>query len=384
MKYLNTKYAYIILLALLAVGCKKNAFIEFTGNAPGIKKGVFIVKTLGDSAIFGENIKEGQFTIDKKYLKTPGYYTMNITDDDNNDHHEPFEVYLEGGQYMIEAEAGKLYLYPKITSPSKIQEQLSAFYTLSDKLSADATQEVKRLNDELKTKGNSLSKVAYSQLLNALSAAENKMITNNITAFKEFVKQYPNSDISTHLMAKLNYDDDPLSYYAIYKTLSPAAKNTDEGKEIGDKLSHLIKLVVGAKAPPIYGKMPDGKPFDPKTINKKLLLVDFWRAGNDFSRQNHQKLITLLSDIKDKNKFGILGVSLDSKSDWWTTAITEDHLTWPQVSDLKGDDSPNAVNWSITKIPTYYLLDSNWVIVERNIDIGNVDFEVSEYLKKHP
>ena len=180
--------------------------------------------------------------------------------------------------------------------------------------------------------------MAYTELLNRLSAAETKMITNNITAFKEFVIQYPNSEISAHLMGKLNYDDDPLSYYAIYKTLSPTAKNTEEGKEIGDKLSHLIKLVVGVKAPVIYGKMPDGKPFDQKTLNKKLILVDFWRAGNDFSRQNHQKLIALLDQVKDKNKFGILSVSLDSKPDWWTTTIKEDHLTWPQVSDLQGDD----------------------------------------------
>ncbi len=378
------KYTYIALFILLMAGCRKKAFIEFTGNTPGIKKGVFIVKTTGDSSIFGENIKDGKFSIGRHYLKAPGYYTMNVTDDNNNDHHEPFEIYLEDGKYTIETEAGKLYKYPKITSSSKIQQQLSAFYTLSDSLSFDADREVKRLNAELKAKGNSLSSVAYTQLLNKLSAAETKIITNNITAFKEFIKQYPDSEISAHLMAGLNYDDDPLSYYAIYKTLSPAAKNSDKGKEIGDKLSHLIKLVVGVKAPPIYGKMADGKPFDQKILKNKFILVDFWRAGNDFSRQNHRKLIALLGDVKDKSKFGILSVSLDSKPDWWATAIAEDQLTWPQVSDLKGDDSPNAVNWSVTKIPTYYLLDSNWTILERDIDIGRVDFEVSDYMKRHP
>jgi len=378
------KYTIIILLAMLAAGCRKKAFVEFTGNIPGLKNGVFIVKTVGDSDIYGENIKNGKFTIGREYLKVPGYYVMNITDNDNNDNHEPFEIYLENGKYTFETETAKLYKYPKITSPSKIQEQLSAFYTLSDSLGFDADKEMKQLNAEIKTKGNSLSNMAYTQLLNNLSAAENSMVTNNIIAFKQFVKQHPNSEISAHLMGKLNYEDDPQGYYAIYKTLSSAAKNSDEGKEIGNRLSHLIKLVVGVKAPPIYGKMPDGKPFNQQALNKKLILVDFWRAGNDFSRQNHQKLIALLGQVKDKNKFGILSVSLDSKPDWWTTAINEDRLTWPQVSDLKGDDSPNAVNWSITKIPTYYLLNSNWIIVERNIDIGNVDFEVSDYLKKHP
>ncbi len=185
-------------------------------------------------------------------------------------------------------------------------------------------------------------------------------------------------------MAKLSYEDDPVSFYGIYKTLTPAARNTDEGKEIGYRLSHLVKLIVGAKAPLIYGKTPDGKPFDQKSTTQKTILIDFWRAGNEFSRRNHEKLSNILDQQKSKRNFEIISVSLDSKSDWWRTAITEDHMTWPQVSDLKGDDSPNAINWSITEIPTYYILDSNWNIVERNIDIGNVAFEVNDYLKKHP
>lgn len=328
MKYI---FALAILTSFFLSSCIKRSYVEFTGITPGIKSGVFIVKTTEDSTIYGENIKDGKFAIAKKQLMFPGYYMMNITDDANNDKHAAFEIYLEDGKYTIGTEAGKLYKYPQITSPSKIQEQLSAFYTLSDKVSIDAQQEINRLNAEIKAKGNGLSGVAYSQLLNLLGAAETKMITNNVTTFTEFLKEYPKSDIAAHLMAKLNYEDDPLSYYAIFKTLSPAAKNSDEGKELGEKLSHLVKLVVGATAPPIYGKTADGKPFDPKTLGKKFILVDFWRASNDFSRRNHETLANILSNQKKKGKFGILSVSLDTKIDWWTNAINEDHMTWPQV-----------------------------------------------------
>jgi hypothetical protein len=204
-----------------------------------------------------------------------------------------------------------------------------------------------------------------------------------VNAFKQFLKQYPNSEISAHLMSKLNYEDDPVSYYAIYKTLTPAAKNSDDGKEIGDKLSHLVKLVPGVKAPAIFGKTPDGKTFDPKSINKKVILIDFWRAGNDFSRKNHEELLDLIGDAAVQKRLAIVSVSLDTKVDWWTTAINEDHMTWTQVSDLKGDDSPNAANWSISTIPTYYLLDNNWNIVESTIDIGHISKDVSDYLALH-
>jgi hypothetical protein len=378
------RYFYIVLTSIIFTGCIKRASVEFTGITPGIKSGVFIIKTTGDSTIYGENIKDGKFSLAKKQLKNPDYYMMDITDDNNKDNHRPFEIYLEDGKYTVETEAGQLYKYPKITSPSKIQEQLSAFYTLSDKLSNDAQQEARQLSEEVKSRGTSLSKEGYTNLLNKLGEAENKVTANNVITFRQFLKQYPNSIVSTHLMSKLNYEDDPVSYYAIYKTLTPEARNTDEGKEIGEKLSHLIKLVPGAKAPALYGKTPDGKPFDLKTITAKVILVDFWRAGNELSRRNHDQFIDLLSHINNKNKFEIISVSLDTKTDWWTTAVKEDHMTWPQVSDLKGDDSPNAADWSITTIPTYYLLNGQWNIIERNIDIGNIPFEVNNYLSKHP
>ena len=377
------KYSFIALAALILSGCVKQANIEITGLTPGIKSGVFIIKNTSDSTILGENIKNGEFAIKKRPLKEPGYYTLKITEDDVKDNREPVEIYLEDGRYTIETVPGDLNLYPKIISPSKIQEQLSAFYTMADQLNSANAQQVITLRNELKAKGAGLDAAAYSNMVNRLSAIEIKMLNSKLTAFKQFVKQYPNSEISAHLMSKLNYEDDPVSYYAIYQTLSPAAKNTDEGKEIGSKLSHLVKLVAGVKAPAITGSSPDGKSFDTKSIAKKLILVDIWRADDDISRLNHAKLIELLADGNNRKDLEIISVSMDTKRDWWTTAIHDDHMTWPQVSDLKGDDSPNTANWAITKIPTYYLLDSNWNIVERDIDIRNVNNDVSDYLKKH-
>ena len=378
------KFPCIILLGILITGCTKQAHIEFTGTATGIKNGVFIVKTTGDSTIFGENIKDGKIAVPKKILNHPGYYSLNVTDADNNDDHNPYEVYLEDGKYTIEAEAGKLYKYPKITSPSKIQEQLSAFYSLADNMSVEAMQQVKQINKELKDKYASLSPDAYNNLLNKLQQNEAKIREVNVTAFKQFLKQYPQSDISAHILSKLNYEDDPVSYYAIFKTLTPAAQNSEEGQEIGDKLSHMIKLVAGAKAPVLEGKTPDGKPFDTKSINKKLIVVDFWKASNELSRKNHDQVKSLLAQQDVIKNVAFISVSLDSKPDWWASALKDDQLTWTQISDLKGNDSPNAANYNITEIPSYYLLDGDWKIVVPKIGIKNIDFEISEYLKKHP
>jgi hypothetical protein len=377
------KFPYIILAGLLLAGCKKQAYVEFNGTTTGIKNGVFTVKTLGDSTIIGENIKDGKFTIDKKHLGKPGYYNMNITDADNKDEHSPYEVYLDDGKYVVEAKAGELYKYPKITSPSKIQEQLSAFYTLADNLSNETQQNIVKTNKELKENYLKLGPEAYNNLLGKLQENQAKMRDVDAVAFKQFLKQYPQSEISAHILSKLDYEGDPVTYYAIFKSLTPEAQKSDEGQEIGDKLSHMISLVVGKKAPAIQGNTPDGKPFDPKSVTKKLIVVDFWKAGNELSRRNHDQVKSLMAQDAVKQNVAFVSVSLDSKSDWWTGALKDDKLDWTQVSDLKGNDSPNAANYNITEIPSYYLLDGNWNIVVPKIGIKSIEFEVSQYLKKH-
>ena len=114
-----------------------------------------------------------------------------------------------------------------------------------------------------------------------------------------------------------------------------------------------------------------------------MILVDFWRASNELSRKNHDQIKSLLAQDNVQQNVAFISVSLDSKADWWATALKDDKLSWTQVSDLKGDDSPNAANWNITEIPTYYLLDGQWNIIVPNIGIKNIDFEISSYLKKH-
>ncbi|MES2108133.1 MAG: thioredoxin family protein [Bacteroidota bacterium] len=378
------KFPYIIAAALLIAGCKKQTQIEFAGNIPGLKSGVFTVKNLADSTVFGENIKDGKFSISQKVLNHPGFYKLDITEDGSKDDHSSFEVYLEGGKYTVEAKASELYKYPKITSPSKAQTELSAFYTMVDSVSAGAQQQILTISKKLKDDYAKLSPDAYNSLVAKQSENETKLRDADAVVFKEFLKQYPQSEIAGHIFSKLDYEGDPVTYYALFKTLSPAAQQSEDGQEIGDKLSHMIKLVAGKKAPVLEGNTPEGKPFDAKSIHKKLIVLDFWKAGNSFSRTSHDQIKSLLAQPDVEKNVAFISISLDSKPDWWKTALKDDQLNWTQVSDLKGNDSPNAANYNITEIPSYYLLDGDWNIVVPKIGLKSIGFEVGQYLKKHP
>ncbi len=152
---------------------------------------------------------------------------------------------------------------------------------------------------------------------------------------------------------------------------------------INERLVPLLKLAPGKTAPAINGKTFDGKTFAQITAGKKIFVIDFWRAGNSFSRTNHGDISQLYDDWKKKG-VEIISVSLDSKSLWWTTAVKDDKLPWPQMADLKGNDSPNTLNWGISKVPTYDLVSGDWKIIACDVPLVNLKLDVDQYLEKHP
>lgn len=378
------KFNYTLLAAALlaATGCTKPAHVTFNGNVAGLTDATFFLKDAADSTIVAENINNGAIKVDAQ-LDSPGYGTLSIN---KNGSKEPnnFEVYLESGAYTVKADAARLDHYPKITSSSSIQKELSAYYEIYEQVVA--TSHENRLKAEAllnSKKATTLTKNEYIALIDKVNAAQDAEEEAKINAFKNFVSKNPQSVAAAHLMSKLEVDVDPVAYNDIYQKLSAAAKNTDDGKELGAKLQRLVKLVPGAEAPSIAGNTPDGKPFSKAGLNKKGYIIDFWRAANQVSRVNHQDMINVLQKDKNARQFGIISVSLDSKRDWWTKAITDDNMTWPQYADLKGDESENAKNWMITTIPSYYLVDSQWHIIERNVDYNRLLFTIDSYVKKH-
>jgi len=81
------------------------------------------------------------------------------------------------------------------------------------------------------------------------------------------------------------------------------------------------------------------------------------------------------------SQLGIVSVSFDTKREWWLGSVRDDKLTWPQVSDLKGNDSPNAVNWNITDIPDYFLLDGAGHTLEKDLLFNEIGISIEKHLK---
>jgi len=383
------KLIYFIFAILLFSGCTYFQHnIEITGTAPGIKYGVVIIKDASGKQAFDANIQDEKFQVHKQLFKYPGYYTMDVTNyDKKNSDPLRYELYLDKVSYAIEIRPEK---YPAVTTSSKQQQDLAAYFTISDSIDQinhhmhheeDSLQNI--LNDK---KSVMLPPPAYLALVEKLKKAQNKKIAGISTADKiaAFIKKYPQNQIAAHLINEQDYTTDPVAFYTVYQSLSPEQKNTEDGQQAGTALIHLVKLVPGAVAPAITGNLPDGTPFDIKTIHKKVIIIDFWRSGDQIGRENHTNIsANLMSQINGKDKVGVVSFSFDTKRDHWLDAIKADKMDWPQVSDLKGDDSPNTIDWGIKTMPTYYVISGDGKIIEGDVTFSRLSFVINNYLDTH-
>ncbi len=112
----------------------------------------------------------------------------------------------------------------------------------------------------------------------------------------------------------------------------------------------------------------------------KYTLIDFWASWCGPCRAEMPTVVKAYN-LYHKKGFEVVGVSFDNNKAAWVKAIAQLKLSWPHMSDLKGWECAASSVYNVKGIPANVLVDSQGVIVAKNLRGENLLNELAKLMK---
>jgi len=200
--------------------------------------------------------------------------------------------------------------------------------------------------------------------------AHQDQINETVVSLKfKFIKEHPRSFVSLQTLSELIRDSKWLHDAAPYfDLLSNELKGSDLGKSVKAKILLEKKITIGMKIKDF--ELPDinGVPIRLSNYRGHYVLIDFWASWCGPCRSENPNVLAAYNKFKDKG-FMVLGISIDDHKDRdkWLTAIEEDGLVWPQLSDHQGNENISKNIYGITSIPANILIAPDGTVIAKNL-----------------
>ena len=203
--------------------------------------------------------------------------------------------------------------------------------------------------------------------------------SDKIKIEQDFVKNHPNSIVSASVLSIYSSTWGKKKTEELYNFLSEEVKNTTYGKEIQNYINLAVEPTIGDKYVDFKMNDVDGNSLQLSELEGKLILLEFWASWCGPCRAGNPNLVKSYENYKDKG-FEIFAVSLDAEKESWEKAIAKDNLPWKHVSDLAGDKNKASIIYGISGIPDNFLINSEGVIVARNVRGDALNNKLKELL----
>lgn len=246
----------------------------------------------------------------------------------------------------------------KITG-SKSQAQYDSYLDRLEEYNDKIKENYQMYNAAMEI-GDEVKALQFDSIVNALDEERSNFS-------KSFVLDNPASFISPYIVYRNSYTYETEELEKTLNAFDTSLSHSAYSGFLNEYLMVLKRSAVGQPYVPFSMTDSAGVNINLSDyVGRNFLLVDFWASWCMPCREENPNLVALYDKYHEKG-FDIFGVSFDSKRERWLKAIEEDSLTWTHVSDLQGWNNAAGKLYGIRSIPSNALLDTNGVIIAKNL-----------------
>ena len=225
---------------------------------------------------------------------------------------------------------------------------------------------------------------------------ENKLLnefreqTKTMTAIKTkaaartFIEEHPASAVSIYMLDRFFVQDENIVSDEIVQMAGLLQKHHPNNVFLIDLQTmgkQIDNSAVGKMLPKITLEAYSGNTVNLSALDKSYTLIVFWATWMDEQWNFIPDMRKYARDYSEQMK--VVAISLDTQTYRWQETVGDDSLTFDNVFDGKGWDSPAVSKFGVRNVPYYVLADSKGKIVANGYTLKSMEKDVEKYVSKN-
>lgn len=343
-----TLYLFLIAFSVSCGNSRKGPHYRITGQIKGLSEGSVYLssKDFKDTSLVENGVFMFSGSLPEPILCAIGF----------EGYENAREFYIENSEIEF---AGRIDSLEKArVTGSKTEEERAAYQALM----SGFDQEFADLEKEYVT--------ADAAKRAQLDVLYEQIELRQVDAQKQFIRQNPASFLSIRILTDIDWSFNSACEYDEYLSLlAPSLSHYQGTAYLKNLVERMRNVEPGQIAPDFEMSDNHGTPVRLSEMypRSELLLLDFWASTCGPCRTENANLREAYDLYKDKG-LEILGVSTDTRKEYWLEAIEKDGLIWKNVCSLKDWGENEVVTaYALRQVSQNFLLDQNGIILARDL-----------------
>lgn len=346
---------------------------------------IYIVPVINEAKYYGPNnmkdsaiIKDGIFKF-RRIHNNNNTYAYRLYIQSNISSGSTDFVFINGENVFIEIDSIDEHISPRIAN-SPYQNEIK--YEYND-FFEEFIVDVNRYYEYEEGIYNKFDGNIPKEIVLEFEAKQKLISHQSDSLFQLYAELHPNSHVTLwKMIERLKNIGHNSSYRSIFNKFPVEIRNSPIGLIFLQDLSASELLSINSVFPELQFQniQEEITVIDKSKLGSSFTLVDFWFTDCIPCRKQFPELKHLFK-IYRQYGFQIIGISIDeeSKIDTWRNLIQKESLNWLHLLDKSGKTTTKL---AINSFPTNFLLNSDGVILKKNITISDLATLLSESYKK--